>query len=185
MSGTLDDQYLEWLYGQVSPVILKNPSRTYWALLRQLYNKEFVWFVPNDDNRLEDGRDLRHEFLTDLHGPDHEHSDPAWLGLPCSMLEMFIALSRRLAFETDGEARAWFWHLLEVLDLKQFTDKFYDPEAAPHKFNQVDDILETVIWRRYNSDGSGGGLFPLRIAQQDQRDVEIWYQASAYLVENF
>ena len=92
MDGTLDDQYLTWLYSQTGSVRLRNKARTHWSLLRQLYSKEFVWLVPNDDNRVEDGRDLRYEFL---HETGHTRASREWLAMGCSFLEMLVALSRR------------------------------------------------------------------------------------------
>lgn len=168
-----DDVYLRWLYSQVASVRIKNPSRTYWSLLRHLYTTEFVWFIPNDDNRVEDGRALRYEFIQEH---DIIHPDKEWLDLGCSMLEMLIALSRRLAFEAEGQPRAWFWHLLHNLELDTITDEGRYPEA------RVDDIISNVIWRTYRADGRGG-LFPLKNAQRDQTRVEIWYQLAAYLLQ--
>lgn len=176
MDGPLDEQYLIWLYSHISPLKLKNPSRTHWALARQLYSKEFVWLVPNDDNRVEDGKSLRREFIQNYEVEINEE----WLNMGCSMLEMLIALSRRLSFEAEGEPRAWFWHLIQTLDLEQYNDKHYDDDAR----KVIDETLERVIWRRYEPNGEGG-LFPLRNPRQDQREVEIWYQLSAYLVELF
>lgn len=174
MSEPLDELYFRWLYSQVGSVKQKNPARTYWSLLKQLFTKEFVWIIPNDDNRLEDGRDLRYEFVDEQNLDDVE---PEWLGLGCSMLEMLIALANRLSFEDDQPADAWFWKLIENLGLRGFTDRYpYDEEI-------VDEILDNVIWRTYEEDGRGG-LFPLKHPNQDQRDVEIWYQLSAYLLEN-
>lgn len=174
MIEPLDDLYLTWLYSKTGSVKIKNPSRTYWSLLRLLYRKEFVWIIPNDDNRVEDGRDLRYEFLEDQ-GLD-EDDDQEWLGLGCSMLEMLIALSRRFAFEAEGEPADWFWLIIRNLDLNQYTDKVHFPT------DEIDERLNAVIWRTYNSDGSGG-LFPLQWPERDQRDVEIWYQLSAYILE--
>lgn len=173
MSGTLDDLYLQWLYSQVSSLKLKSPSRTYWNLARQLYSKEFVWFVPNDDNRVEDGRDLRYEFIDDQ---QIESVDPEWMDLGCSMLELLIGLSRRLSFETEGESRDWFWKLLENLHIHTCTDD------GPYPREIVDDILDTVIWRTYDRTGRGG-LFPLKNARKDQRNVELWYQLNEYLLQ--
>lgn len=177
MDSPLDEQYLTWLYSQVSPVRLKNPSRTHWGLLRQMYKKQFVWIVPNDDNRMEDGLELRREFLETC---EVKNPDPNWIDLGCSMLEMLIAFSRRLSFEADGEPRVWFWHLVEVVDLYQFNDKMYNEEAR----RIIDETLDRIIFRTYESDGRGG-LFPLRNPPVDQREVELWYQASSYLVEQF
>ncbi len=172
MTKPLDELYLFWLYRQVGDPEVKTPTRTYWRLLKTLFKKEFVWLVANDDNRIEDGKDLRYQFI------DEEglvNVDVGWVQLGCSMLELLVGLSRRLAFEADGEPRDWFWHLIENLDLR-YTDA--------HQFNarEVDDILDRVIWRTYHQDGRGG-LFPLQQAREDQRTVELWYQLSAYVLE--
>ena len=178
MTSPLDDQYLEWLYRQVASIRLKNPTRTYWSLIRQLYAKEFVWLVPNDDNRVEDGRDLRYEFMDHIRGLETDQVDPEWLGLGCSVLEMLMGLSRRLAFEDGGEARDWFWALLENLDLHDCTDYVYRSLDVV----DIEESLDDLIWRTYEDNGRGG-LFPLRHPEEDQRDVELWYQMSAYLLE--
>lgn len=173
MDEPLDEQYLKWLYRQVASIRLRNPARTYWSLLRQLFKTEFVWLIPNDDNRIEDGRDLRYEFI------EESGADPSddWMTLQCSMLELLIGLSRRLDFEADGGSRRWFWMLLENLDLHNLNDSEYDNQEE-----FVDDVLANVIWRTYDYDGSGG-LFPLEHPDRDQTQVELWYQLSAYLLE--
>lgn len=170
----LDELYFEWLYRQVSEITDGAPRRTYWSIFRELFQKEFIWLIPNDDNRVEDGRDLRDEFLNDIHT---DQVDRDWMELPCSFLEMLVALSRRLAFEAEGEPREWFWHLMRNLGLDIYND------AEPFDRVTVEDLLNTVIFRTYRRDGQGG-LFPLRHARRDQRDVEIWYQLNAYLMEN-
>lgn len=176
MDEPLDEKYLTWLYGQVASVQLEDPTRTYWSLLRQLYTKEFVWFVPNDDNRVEDGRDLRREFITEL---NLEDVDPLWLELGCSMLEMLLALSHRCAFEAEGGSSDWFWHMIDNLNLGGFHDLYL--QSSKHE-RYVDNVLDSIIWRSYRSDGFGG-LFPLKNPNEDQREVELWYQLSCYLLE--
>lgn len=171
---TLDEAYLQWLYSQVvGSVRLRHSSHTYWELLKILYTKEFIWIVPNDDNRVEDGKCLRYEFVEELELDD---VDKNWMELGCSFLEMLIGLSRRLSFEDGGEPSAWFWHFLHVLDLDIYADNIAIPKE------KVNDILDRVIWRTYRRDGQGG-LFPLRHPKQDQTEVELWYQLSAYLLE--
>lgn len=181
MDEPLDEVYLRWLYSKIGSVRLRNRSRTYWTLARQLYTKEFVWFVPNDDNRVEDGRSLRYEFIQEY---EVTHVDPEWLGLGCSMLEMLIGLSRRLAFEADGgEPSRWFWKLIENLELLHFTDAYFEHEGPARCAAYVDEAMNRVIFRTYSYSGKGG-LFPLNRAYHDQRDVEIWYQLNSYLLEN-
>lgn len=177
MNEPFDELYFSWLYSQLGSVKLKTPSKTYWSLLKQLFTKEFVWFIPNDDNRVEDGRDLRYEFLdhVDLSYPDQE-----WMYLGCSMLEMILGLSRRLAFEAEGEPRVWFWEFMDNLKLEQYSDARYDDIVD----EDVNAKLDTVIWRTYDRNGNGG-LFPLRHAAKDQRKIELWYQKSAYILERY
>lgn len=175
MSQLLDEHYLTWLYGQVANVRARKPSKTYWNLFKQLYTTEFIWFVPNDDNRVEDGRDLRYEFF-DIYDIDDEDE---WLGLGCSFLELLFGLARRLTFEAEHDVNYWFWVLLNNLDLSQYNDETYSEKSAEGK---IGNVVDDVIWRTYSPDGSGG-LFPLKNADQDQRDVELWYQLSAYVIE--
>jgi hypothetical protein len=179
METPLDETYFVWLYGQTGSVKLKNPARTHWALARQLYTKQFVWFIPNDDNRLEDGKELRYHFLEleGIHDPD-----PVWMDLECSMFEMLIALARRLSFADDQDPEFWFEQLMKNLNIDQYTDRKYmhDPTLAE---KMVDEALDRVIWRTYSFDGIGG-LFPLRSPMKDQREIELWEQMNAYLIEN-
>lgn len=172
----LDEAYLKWLYHQVGDVRFHNPANTFWSLFRVLYSKEFIWFVPNDDNRVEEGKALRREFLRD-HRLHPEDVDPHWLTMNCSFLEMLIALSRRLAFASDGEAHEWFWELLNTLELDGYSDR----NGVP--VEDVEETLDIVIWRQYRPNGYGG-LFPLHHPREDQREVEIWYQMNAYLLEH-
>ena len=171
MNEPLDDAYLRWLYDLVVSPGRRAKSRSYSALIRQMYITEFVWFIPNDDNRIEDGKALRNEFLEQT----NNEAEPDWLDLGCSFLEMLIGLARRLAFDTDNPERNWFWHLVDNMGLLDYNDRDY-VEA------EVGRAIDGVIWRTYNPDGSRG-LFPLRDPHTDQTQVELWYQMSAYLLE--
>lgn len=171
-AGTLDDQYLTWLYSQVAEVRTRKSSRTFWNLFRQLFSTEFVWFVPNDDNRAEDGRELRCEWAARTGATPNSE----WMGLGCSFLELLIGLARRLEFEGGNDAPSWFWRLLCNLGLEGYHDR------SNFKAEDVEDITTRVIWRTYDESGRGG-LFPLEHTTRDQRRVEIWYQLSEYLLQ--
>jgi hypothetical protein len=142
-------------------------------LLHQLHLKEFRWFVHNDDNREENGKALREEFL-DIHG----QTEPDMPDAPASMLEILIVLSRMASYNSYGEPSEWFWKLIENLDLRNYTDAHFNHHLA----EEVEVALEQVVNRSYMGDGRGG-LFPLRYPQHDQRRVELWYQLSNYLLE--
>ena len=177
MDNPLDRAYLDWLYDLVGPGHV-NPRVFHHELLRQMHTKEFVWWVPNDDNRVEDGRSLRHRFVA-----DHRlvSIDEGWMQEGCSFLEMLVGLSDRLSFIAEGESSEWFWHLIGNLGLKQCSDNHYKKRPLQHR-NTIDDVMEAVIWRQYMPNGRGG-LFPLDHPKGDQRDVEIWAQLSSYLIE--
>jgi hypothetical protein len=169
----IDEAYFNWLCGQVGQVQVRETSRTYRRLLRLLYDKEFVWIVAHDDNRMDDGRALRYEFVNNL----RLDVDPQWMSLGCSFFEMLVALSRRVSFLDDGTPAEWFWHLIENLELNIFNDRIQiDPQ-------DVNEILDEVIWRTYEPSGQGG-LFPLKRPRSDQRKADLWCQMNAYLLEN-
>lgn len=161
MNSQLDELYLTWLYSQTGSIKLKNRSRTYWSLLKLLYTKEFVYFIPNDDNRAMDGTDLRYDFI-DAEELDDVNLD--WINLSCSMLELFVGLSRRLSFAAEGEPSDWFWRIMQNLDLDIYNDSVSIP------LDEVDEKLNQIIWRTYEPDGLGG-IFPLKWPEKDQRDI--------------
>lgn len=178
----LDDQYFAWLYSQVGLVRLKNPRANYWQLAKQLYKTEFQYFVPNDDNRAADGVQLREEFLDQSPGSD-DGTVREWLSLECSFFEMVVALARRASFESPSRGHNtpgdWFWKIMQNLDLDRFNDAIFEIEHAEY---YIGSALGVVNERTYCPDGTGG-MFPLNEPQEDQREVEIWYQMAAYLLE--
>lgn len=149
-------------------------------MAHKLHSTEFVWTVSNDDNRVEDGKALRFEFL-DAEGLDPDQIDQNWLTLGCSMLEMLIALARHASFEDLRERGhdEWFGIFLQNLQIDHFTDAKY----TSREDRKLDEVMERIIYRNYQPNGNGG-LFPLHNPHEDQRRVELWYQMSAYLLED-
>lgn len=128
--------------------------------------------VPNDDNRLEDARDMRKRFYKG-------RATKLMFREGISVLEVIVALSRRCAFNGGNEPEWWAQKLLENLGLLEMTN----PLSRGQK-ERIDEILYALIWRQYEKNGSGG-FFPLKEhVAEDQTEVEIWYQMSAYIREN-
>ena len=172
----LDESYLEWLYSQVADPEVDNPTLTYWSLFRHLLKTQFVWSIPLDENRAEDGKELRHEFA-DTYLIRTADLNRDWLELDCSVLELMVGLSRKLAFEAEGGGpNYWFWKLLENLELTGYSDDQRFPAR------RITEIIQRVLSRQYEPNGEGG-FFPLNRPTQDQRQVELWYQLSAYVLE--
>lgn len=174
MLAPLDELYFKWLYGCVESTRVKDSSKTYWSLLQTMHKTEFVWFVPNDDNRILDATDLRYLFLEYI----DDTANDVWMQMGASFLEVIVALVRRLEFETGDSTSDWFWELMGNLGVQHYNDRYFDERVR----TEVESILDEVIWRTYGSTGRGG-LFPLKEPKQDQRNVELWYQASAYILE--
>lgn len=172
---TVEEIYFTWLTDRVDFDFGRSTGASYRGLMEILHEKEFVWLVPNDDNRLEDAMALRHQFLeeTGITNPGN-----LLMGVPpLSVLEVILGLSLRCAFNGGGYPPHWAWRLIENLDLHNMSDPI-----TRRKAERIEDILETFIYRNYEPDGVGG-LFPLTHPNDDQRKVEIWYQMNAYLDE--
>lgn len=165
MMTPTDYEYYEWLISQIG---IPN-NKSYRDLFELMHNVEFHWTVPNDDNRVQDGLDLRREFLN---GRNKKLNLPS-----ATFLEVLVALSRRLEFIADDQARRWAWRLIKNLRLHKMSDPLMGEDLA-----KANDILFAVVWRTYREDGFGG-FFPLNHPEEDQTKVEIWYQMNKYVIE--
>ena len=170
----INDEYFGWLCEVIdSRRFAKQVS--YRKLLTHLHNIEFTWFVPNDDNRADDGIQLRRRFALirdDL-------SLQRCLNGPCSVLEMMVGLALRCEEWITDDAQLgdrtgqWFWGMIRNLELTSMRDSKFDRDY-------VDDVIARLLNRDYEPDGRGG-LFTVRHCKYDLRTVEIWVQLSWYL----
>lgn len=168
------NEYFRWLCSIV------DHCKTHSMLLQELHAREFYYTIDRDENRAKDGKFLRYIFGMEI---NLEDADLVLSG-PCSILEMLIALAGRmdgaasigLDVNKDASTKKNFWTMMENLDLKGETDDYYDPSEVNH-------ILDRWMFREYDANGDGG-LFPLKNPKCDQREVEIWMQLQAYLLEN-
>jgi len=176
--SNLDGIYLDWLIDQVALLDSLNPARTYKLLVEQMHRIEFFWSVPNDDNRIADGVDLRLEFLNSIGATER---DGNFMEVNCSVMEMLVALCRRLAFQSGKDEYFWFRQLLDNIGIGIYNDEAY--MRLIDATETIDLAWHEVIHRKYRANGRGG-LFPLKHPRKNQKEVEIWYQMSAYLLEN-
>ena len=163
--------------------VLVGRSQEYIMLLDELHKIEFYSLIPNDDNRGADGLQLRHMFLDEL-------GKTGFIYLPrlqCTVLEMLIGLAYRLEFETsqskwEKTVSEWFWILIDNLCLTGCDEEAYF--ADKNMREDVKRVINIMLSREYNYDGNGG-LFPLKNPKKDQRRIEIWYQMTSYIIENY
>lgn len=176
-SDQILDDYFQWLCYKVR---VDEPDHSYWILAKMLHKREFYSLVPNDENRENEGKALRYLFW-------EENPYPGIIDTPCSVFEMLIALSIRAADLVgkpgeESEAVPIFWEMITNLGLDDYTDEHYPDISQPNLM--FDEIISKFLDRKYRKNGKGG-LFPLRHTKKDQRKVEIWYQMSEYLEENY
>lgn len=179
-ANEIKTEYFQWLCELIH---VETGGASYWLLMKDLHSKEFTsGVITNDDNRAMDGMQLREEYIVDspyIDGPDIEG--------PCSMLEMLIALARRIDFElsTPDDTRdltpSYFWEMIENLGLMAYSDDVY---ISLNGMFEVNNVVSMFLAREYKKNGRGG-LFPLKKSKEDQRGVEIWYQMNAYLMEHY
>lgn len=170
---TIDVDYYEWLVAQIKV----GPKRDYFGLFEVMHNTEFVWFIPNDGNRVGDGKHLRNDYFR--YQLDDIYEDGLLDIEFVSFLEVLVGLSQRLAWGMSdrGNEPYWAWRLIKNIGLSKMSDPLTDG-----KRDVINEILHNVIWRQYDRYGNGG-FFPLKATLKDQTKIEIWYQMQEYLIE--
>ena len=170
----INDEYFEFLLELIDA---KRFSRrvSYRKLLMRLHDTEFTWFVPYDDNRADDGVQLRRRFA--LIRDDISISN--YITGPCTVLEMMVALAVRCEETIMDDALMgnrtgqWFWGMIHNLGLSPMSDSKFDKRT-------VDEIIQRFLNREYEPNGKGG-LFTVKRYERDMRTVEIWCQLNWYL----
>lgn len=170
------NEYFEWMYKMVCD---KRYSKdiSFRKLLMFLHDTEFVYLIPKDANRAEDGVDLRYRFAIEVYGVSDTIMD--YLLGPCSVLEMILALAIRCEENIMDDPRVgdrmnqWFWGMINNLHLGSMVDTHFDRDL-------VDQRIDIFLNRDYEPNGDGG-LFTIMGCPYDLRDVEIWIQLCWYL----
>jgi hypothetical protein len=174
MRNNIIDDYFMWL----SDLVCKgrySDNISYEELLLYLHSKAFRFTVLRDENRAEDGLDLRSRFADEWGYPDAE----LYLKGPCSVLEMMVALALRCEEcimddpHMGNRTKQWFWRMIVNLGLGSMSDDRFDEQY-------VEDVVERFLDREYEPDGQGG-LFTIRDCEYDLRFIEIWHQLLWYL----
>lgn len=163
------DDYHEWLCDLVR-------YSEFDELFRVLDSTKFIYTLDLDSNRASDGMMLRTEYTSEsgyyVKGKG-----------PCSVLEMLIGLARRMDYmigdsqENEDRTCECFWEMIDNLGLGEYKDDRFDE-------GKVREILDVWMRRQFCTDGKGS-IFPLVYPAKDQRNLQIWYQMSEYIFENY
>lgn len=174
------DGYFLWLCSLVNADMTR-----YSELLWTLHEMDFVWILELDESRSVDGLDLRREYFELC--PDED-----WiivLEKGCSVLEMLIALARRIEgvlgdINTGDRTRVWFWEMLRNLGLKPYSNIRLEYDEDGSELMDVQLILSKWMNREFDIDGTGS-IFPLMNPVHNQLERSIVYQMYDYLIENY
>lgn len=170
----VNNEYFEWLCDLACRNRYSNQI-SYKKLLTYLHSTPFRYLIPRDENRAEDGLELRYRFVYEN---DYTDDVEMYIDGPCSILEMLVSLCLKCEEIMDdtqmgNRTRQWFWGMINNLGLGSMSDDNYDRRYV---VNTVEQFLD----RDYEPDGRGG-LFTIRDCDCDLRDVEIWHQLCWYL----
>lgn len=173
LKDRINDEYFEYLCELIDAKRYAK-SVSYRKLLMRLHDIEFIYSVPYDDNRADDGIQLRRKFA--LTRDDMAVID--YISGPCSVLEMMVALAVRCETIMDDTCYGdrtgqWFWGMINNLGLSSMTDSRFNK-------HEVDAIISRFLNREYDRNGRGG-LFTVKNCERDMRTVEIWGQLNWYL----
>lgn len=173
----LNDLYFEWLYDLVANEEY-SAGQSYMELFKYLHETEFIFSIPMDSNRFEDGIDLRYRFAYEC------EYDNRMVALylddkPCSVLEMMIALSLRCEEhitydpELGNRTSKWFWDMLKSMKLDMMNNSNFDEKYVKR-------TVAKCLERRYTKKGKGG-FFTIDNCRHDLRTVDIWRQMCWYI----
>lgn len=170
----VNKEYFEWIYD----LVCWDQRKSFRMLLDALDSVEFTYDIEMDENRAQDGIDLRYRFGDAANYPDsiiRKYLDDHH----CTVLEMMVALAVRyeehIMWDADlgDRTNVWFWEMLNNLGIAHMSDDHFN-------MHRLDAVIERLLARKYAPDGTGG-LFRIPGCLVDLRDVEIWYQGIWYL----
>ena len=180
--------YLDWLESfTIDEQVPDDRRLTYKKLLRKLWDIPFVGSIGNDDDRGDEGLELRtryNDILAKKAGRgEFVTPDVHDIYGDCRVLEMLIALSMRMydLMQDMGiynSVSRWFWEIMSNVGFDELDDYIYDDLDGDGIVESMVNDIQSLHERK---SGRPGGWFYV----EDWRSLEIWYQMHEYLSRFF
>lgn len=161
------ERYFHWLLKFIGNGFCRKNS--YFELLEYLFNTEFCWSIPMDENRAADGIELRRRFVMDC--DEDPEASYLYLSGPASVLEVLIALSIRMEYIARGsidlsKSSQWFWGMIKSLSIFDCYDGCFDADKVTYFLDGWFDARSEI------------SIFP-------DGEGELWHQAMKFLSDLF
>ena len=172
--GKSKNGYMLWLLRHVCN---SGEIREYSGVFDILFNTEFEWVVPLDENCSVNAEQLREDYLSSSRFA-YEEDIPE---MNATVLEVMVKIAVQMETEImvndqyGDRTGQWFWGMMDSLGLSNYPDRRFNAD-------KVDRILEIFMHREYSFDGKGG-LFTVKRPKNDLRKEEIWSQAMQYMTQ--
>lgn len=193
--------YFAWMMDKTQPDADHLYSKVPEDLCRLMFSMDFIWNdISEDGIRAKDATDIRKiyaENVGEVCGKNEREIDRIWKSVhgKCSVLELIFSMCMKLDEMVnegkEGEMIPCFFSILcgnigfLPVVVAENSEENQPSEALMTNWKAC---IERLMNRKYEPDGSQGGLFPLKKWSEkdgkDQRTVSIWYQMNAWLNEN-
>ena len=178
-------QYHDWLFDRIGVNPEDHEIECLCGLLLVL---PFEAVLKEDGNIIESALYLRRTFIRD-YDADEKRRFYQSMG-PCSILEMLCVLLEKMSYMlienplASSEQGALFFELIDNLELGWINDRSF--QQNPEWCNDyIEEAIQTFTYRDYDENGQNGGLFPVEHAPFDMREVGLYQQMDAYLIEKY
>lgn len=171
------EEYFNWLVDSLN--LNAGYKIQHYSLFKALHNISYEYFNVMDENRYQDGIDLRYRFGSDTNIPYYDITECIDI-CECSVLEMLVALilkiDNMITYDPKDSLKAeLFVDIAKSLGIN---------EQINANFNQeyVNQCIFNWLHGQYEVNGQGG-IITVQYPRQDMRTVDHWTQVMWYVNE--
>lgn len=167
--------YFDWLKWHIEPL---TEAGDHDLLFHRLHQKGYYALLPDDENRLADGVELRNEY------GERVNAEKLVIDTAPSVFEVMISLAKKMNYiysplYKDSLVEC-FTMMLTNAGLMPFTNERYFELGGDI---EVDRIIDRILNREYPKDGKGNFFYTGSETKEDQRNISMWYQMNHYIYD--